>query len=137
MPKIEAPAENDLRALLGGAYPAWQQALALVEGLYEMEILWSTGGKAAPYERKYRRGGKTLCALYPRPREFGFMVVLGRAEQEKFEAMAGEFSSEAQRLYTDTHLYHDGRWLMLWMQDVHLLPDVEKLLPLKRRPNRK
>ncbi len=137
MPQIEAPPQAELETMLGSAFPAFQQVQNTIEGRYEMDILWSTGGKAAPYEKKYRRGGKTLCALYPKPGMFGFMMVLGKMEQARFEAEADSFSPAVQQLYEDTKVYHDGRWLMLWMEDGALLPDVEKLLPIKRRPNRK
>ena len=50
-----------------------------------MDCLWSTGGKAWKYEYKYRRGGKTLCALYARENCVGFMIVLGKDERLKFE----------------------------------------------------
>lgn len=51
-----------------------------------MECLWNKGGKAWKYEYKYRRVGKTLCALYAKENCVGFMVVLGKNERLKFEA---------------------------------------------------
>ena len=43
----------------------------------------NTGGKNWTYEYKYRRGGKTLCALYAREGCMGFMVIFGKEEKGK------------------------------------------------------
>lgn len=137
MPKIDPPARQELQGLLEGALPLWQAATAHVEALYDMEVVWHTGGKAAVYEQKYRRGGKTLCSFLVKESAVGLVVVLGRAEQEKFEGMAASFSPEMVAAYDATKVYHDGRWLLLWLQNDAQLDDLEKLLAIKRRPNRK
>lgn len=136
MAAIQAPPQQELNALLGTAQAAWQQLLVFINAHYEMQTLWNTAGKAGKYEYKFRRGGKTLCALYPRENAFGFMVVLGRAEQEALESNFAAFSPTTQELYTATTPYHDGRWLMLEVTDTHLQPDMERLLQIKRKPNR-
>ena len=61
-------------------YEIWTQLCALIDERYDMERLWGSGGKAWAYEYKYRRGGKTLCALYARENCVGFMVILGKDE---------------------------------------------------------
>lgn len=64
---IEKPSEQELISLLGEERLRIGQAVCrLIEQYYDMETLWSTGGKNWRYEYKYRRGGKTLCALYAR-----------------------------------------------------------------------
>jgi hypothetical protein len=82
----KAPAEEELRSLIGERRLAvWNGLCAKIDGLYEMERLWNSGGKAWKYEYKYRRGGKTLCALYAREHDFGFMIIFG-VRRKKFEA---------------------------------------------------
>lgn len=63
----------------------WNKLNALIEEKYEMDSSWNKGGKAWKYEYKYRRGGKTLCALYAREHCVGFMIILGKAERLKFD----------------------------------------------------
>ena len=64
MPDI-IPDPGQMTALLGDSlYEVWNQLCALIESAYDMDRLWGKGGKAWTYEYKYRRGGKTLCALY-------------------------------------------------------------------------
>ena len=63
MPEI-VPSVEQMTMLVGKPlYEIWTQLCALIDEKYDMERLWGSGGKAWTYEYKYRRGGKTLCAL--------------------------------------------------------------------------
>ena len=132
------PGEEEMTALVGKPlYDVWGALCALIDGSYDMDRLWDKGGKAWTYEYKYRRGGKTLCALYARENCVGFMVILGKDERSKFEAGRENYSEEVQEIYDRTHTYHDGKWIMFEPTDTSLFPDFMNLLKLKRRPNRK
>lgn len=102
-----------------------------------MERIWNNGGKAWKYEYKYRRGGKTLCALYAKENTIGFMIIFGKGEREKFEAAREEYSEIVQAFYDEATTYHDGKWVMFEMTDTSLFADLEKLLLIKRKPNKK
>ena len=102
-----------------------------------MDCLWNKGGKAWKYEYKYRRGGKTLCALYARENCVGFMIILGKNERLKFETDRDNYSKEVQRIYDEAQTYYDGKWIMFEPVDDSLFNDFIKLLRIKRRPNRK
>lgn len=72
------PDAEQMTTLVGKSlYEIWTQLCALIDEKYDMERLWGSGGKAWTYEYKYRRGGKTLCALYARENCIGFMIILG------------------------------------------------------------
>ena len=132
------PNEEELTALVGKSlYDVWDQLCALIDEKYEMDRLWNTGGKAWKYEYKYRRGGKTLCALYARENCVGFMVILGKDERAKFEADRESYSKEVQELYDNAHTYHDGKWIMFEPVDTSLFQDFLGLLKIKRKPNKK
>ena len=80
------PDAQSLTTLVGESlYETWNALRALIEERYDMDCAWGKGGKAWTYEYKYRRGGKTLCALYAREHCIGFMVILGKDERYKFE----------------------------------------------------
>ena len=93
--------------------------------------------RLAEYEYKYRRGGKTLCALYARENCVGFMIILGKDERLKFDTDRNSYSKEVQKIYDETKTYHDGKWLMFEPTDTILFNDFVKLLGIKRKPNRK
>ncbi len=133
-----APNTQEMTALVGESlYHVWNQLNALIEKYYDMDRAWNPGGKAWTYEYKYRRGGKTLCALYARENCVGFMVILGRNERLKFEADRDHYAKETQRVYDESLTYHDGKWLMFQPTDTQLFPDFIRLLQIKKKPNRK
>lgn len=102
-----------------------------------MEKLWNSGGKAWKYEYKYRRGGKSLCALYAKENVFGFMIIFDKEERAKFEASRDDYSMEVRKIYDSSTTYHDGKWMMFELIDTSLFNDMEKLLQIKRKPNKK
>ena len=132
------PGAEEMTALVGKPlYEVWNQLCALIEENYDMDRLWNQGGKAWTYEYKYRRGGKTLCALYARENCIGFMVILGKEERLKFETERGSYSEEVQSVYDESPTYHDGKWMMFEPADTSLFEDFIRLLGIKRKPNRK
>lgn len=132
------PNNEEMTALVGQSlYDVWNRLCALIDENYDMERLWGKGGKEWKYEYKYRRGGKTLCALYARENCVGFMVVLGKDERLKFEAEKERYSKEVQKIYDNTHTYHDGKWIMFEPTDTTLFNDFIRLLSIKRKPNKK
>lgn len=132
------PGEEEMTALVGQSlYDVWNKLCALIDEKYDMDRLWDQGGKAWRYEYKYRRGGKTLCALYARENCVGFMVILGKEERLKFEAEKGNYSKEVREVYDEAQTYHDGKWVMFKPVDTSLFDDFMRLLRIKRRPNKK
>ncbi|MEA4964708.1 MAG: DUF3788 domain-containing protein [Oscillospiraceae bacterium] len=134
----QIPTVEEMTALIGAPlYDLWADLCALIDTRYDMERLWNRGGKKWTYEYKYRRGGKTLCALYMRENCIGFMAIFGKEEREKFEGDRDSFSEQVRALYDEATTYHDGKWLMLYPTDRSLFGDIERLLAIKRKPNKK
>ena len=131
------PDSAQMTALVGKPlYAVWCQLCALIDEKYDMERLWGSGGKAWTYEYKYRRGGKTLCALYAKENRVGFMVILGKDDRARFEADREHYSKEVQKIYDETQTYHDGKWLMFEPPGDSMIADFIRLLSIKRKPNR-
>lgn len=132
------PDAEKMTSLIGEPlYEIWNQLCALIDEKYDMDCLWNKGGKAWTYEYKYRRGGKTLCALYAREGCVGFMVILGKEERLKFERDRHLYSETVQKTYDETQTYHDGKWMLFELTDTSLFDDFIRLLNIKRKPNRK
>lgn len=132
------PDKEELTVLVGKPlYEVWTALCALIEERYDMDCAWNRGGKAWTYEYKYRRGGKTLCALYARENCVGLLIILGKDERLKFEADIEHYAPEVRKVYDEAQTYHDGKWLMFEPADSSLFCDFMKLLGLKRRPNRR
>ena len=134
----KCPSEEEIISLVGKPlYDIWLSLTESIDAKYEMERLWNRGGKMWKYEYKYRRGGKTLCALYARENCIGFMVVFGQEERAKFEACRDSYSKETQKVYDEAQTYRDGKWIMFEPKDTSLFDDFIKILSIKRKPNKK
>lgn len=134
---FQIPTPETIETLIGKElYPVWTALCAFIDQRYEMERLWNDGGKKWTYEYKYRRGGKTLCALYVRENCFGFMVIIGKEERERFEARRDLFSAEVQTVYDRAATYHDGKWILFELKDTALFDEIGRLLQIKRKPNK-
>ena len=132
------PNTQQMTTLVGKSlYDIWNKLCALVNEKYDMDCLWNKGGKSWTYEYKYRRGGKTLCALYAKENCIGFLIIFGKNERLKFEKDRENYSKEVQTIYDDSKTYHDGKWMMFEPIDTSLFDDFIKLLRIKRKPNRK
>ena len=134
----QIPDKEKMTDLIGkDLYDVWNKLCTLIDEKYDMDCMWNEGGKAWTYEYKYRRGGKTLCALYARENCVGFMIILGKDERLKFENDRENYSKEVQRIYDETKTYHDGKWMMFELSDTSMFDDFIRLLRIKRKPNRK
>lgn len=134
----KCPSEKEIISLVGKPlYNIWLSLTESIDAKYEMERLWNSGGKMWKYEYKYRRGGKTLCALYARENCIGFMVIFGKDERTKFEKERDCYSKETQTIYDKAQTFHDGKWMMFEPTDAALFSDFMRLLHIKRKPNRK
>ena len=132
------PNAEEMTTLVGQSlYDVWNKLCALIDEKYEMDRLWNKGGKAWTYEYKYRRGGKTLCALYARENCIGFMIIFGKDERAKFEAERNDYSQQVQKIYDEAKTYRDGKWVMFEPIDASMFQDFIKLLGIKRKPNKK
>ena len=131
------PTNEEMVALIGQQlFEVWTKLCDLIQSKYYLERLWNSGGKKWTYEYKYRRGGKSLCALYAKENTFGFMVIFGKYERAKFEASRNDYSFEVQKIYNESTTYHDGKWIMFELTDSSLFSDMIKLLLIKRKPNK-
>ena len=132
------PTNQELNVMLGTEkYNVWAGVCNLVENLYEMDILRkNTNWNNWKYEHKYRRGGKTLCTLYAKENYFSILIIFGKDERAKFENVQNAYSNEIQSIYKNSTTYHDGKWMSF--EPVNsLLEDIQKLLCIKRKPNKK
>jgi len=132
------PSQEELLSIMGeNMFKVWSDLNSFIENTYAMEFLWNKGGKTGIYELKYRKSGKTLCALYPREQGICILLIFGKAERDKFEIARADFSKNTTNFYDNTHQYHDGKWLYFDLINNEQTEDIKKLLVIKKNPNRK
>lgn len=137
MKAYTAPTKEELEIMIGkDRFIVWHDLCDAIDSHYEMDCLWNDGGKRWSHEYKYRRGGKTLCALYAKEGDAGFMVILGKYERERFEADRPSYTQKICEYYDAATTYHDGKWILFPLDDMSLIDDYIRLLFIKRKPNK-
>ena len=130
---------EQVKAMLGGASPAWEKLVGYIRYHYEIDEIWAEG---KPTHKHYnilcfKRGGKSLITICLREGFFKVSVTLGAKERDKFEAQRDNFGAAVCKEYDESETLHDGKWLGFEVRDNLLIDDIIRLLPIKRKPNRK
>ncbi len=134
----KVPTEEELNQLMEeDVFKTWCSINNFIKDNYDMDMLWDNGGKTGVFELKYRKSGKTFCALYPREKGMKVLIILGKNEREKFKTSRKDFSEYINNFYDNTRQYHDGKWLYLDAINNTVIADIERLLFIKKKPNRK
>lgn len=135
---MEMPSKSEMKELIGlDKSNIWNSLTESIDRLYDMDRIWNKGFGDWVYEYKYRRGGKTLCALYAKQNTANILIVFGKTEREKFELQRNIFSEQILALYDTTETYHDGKWLWIPIDEKLSSDDILNMLKIKRKPNRK
>lgn len=86
---------------------------------------------------KFRQGKKTILSINIHEDHYDFQIIFGKAERDKFEARRGEFPDSIQELYDEAHTYHDGKRMLIRVDNLETLEVVKKMIMIKKIPNRK
>jgi len=86
---------------------------------------------------RFRQGKKTIVSIILHEDHYDFQVIFGKAEREKFEEQRSEFSKFIVDIYDKAHTYHDGKWMLIRVDNMEALEAVKKLILIKKKPNRK
>lgn len=82
---------------------------------------------------KFKKAGKTLCTLYLREGYFTAMVVVGRKEKERVDAILPGCTEELQEIYAQTKEGNGQKWLMIDLEDDGgLYRDTLRLIAIRR-----
>ena len=130
---------SEVKAKLGPASPAWEKLAGHIRYYYDLDEKWQEGNPNHKHHSNlyFRRGGKTLITLCIRDGYFLVGIVFGKDERAKFDEQRASFGREVCNEYDRAETLHDGKWLGFEIRDCAIIDDIIKLLPIKRKPNRK
>jgi len=131
-----APDDAAIREWIGPeAFGRWAELRSWIDQFYPDIFTpdWLYGGKNRGWSLRYKRG-KAFTTLAPEYGRFSALVVMGRAEREKFEERRYIWRPQLVKLYDEAKSYTDGKWLTLTISSAHDLHDVTDLLTMKRSP---
>ena len=87
----------------------------------------------AGWNIKYKKGGKSLCTLYPMQGYFIALVVVGSHELTEAEFLMPQCSDYVQTVFKNTKTGNGQKWLMLDVRDRGIMDDVFRLINLRKR----
>ncbi len=87
----------------------------------------------AGWNIKYKKGGKSLCTLYPMQGYFIALVVVGSHELTEAEFLMPQCSDYVQTVFKNTKTGNGQKWLMLDVRDREIMDDVFSLINLRKR----
>ena len=96
--------------------------------------MFGVEGKNKEYVIRHRKSGRTLVTLYPARSSLVVLVVLGKKEVAKTEALMDKLSTKVRKLFQETDQLHDGRWLWIKPSSKTDVESIKLLLSTKRRP---
>ena len=134
--KLAPPDDSAVRDWIGPeAFEHWAELLNWIGAFYPGVFApdWLYGGKKRGWSLRYKKT-KAFCTFLPEYRQFSVLVVLGRAEREKFEERRYVWRSQLVKLYDEAKTYPDGKWLTVAISSADDRRDVTELLTMKRPP---
>jgi len=114
----------------------WREMNGFLQQAYGIQPQTAYSGCSAQpgWNVKYKKGGKSLCSLYPIDGYFIALVVIGAREEAEAELLMPLCSGYTQNLYAQTAFSAGGKWLMMNVTDEKILEDAKNLIKLRVKP---
>lgn len=112
----------------------WKKVTELIELRYPkvFEPEWLFGGQKHGWSLRYKKN-KSFCTLIPEKNRFALLIVFGAEERKKVEEIRDNLSTQTQEEYDNATTYHDGKWVLLSVDNDTVVKDVEQFLAVKRK----
>ncbi|NBJ04218.1 DUF3788 domain-containing protein [Lachnospiraceae bacterium] len=115
--------------------PLWADFNERIQSAYQVKpcMEHSRCSMQAGWNIKYKKGGKSLCTLYPMQGYFIALVVVGSRELTEAEFLMPQCSDYVQTVFKNTKIGNGQKWLMLDVRDRGIMDDVFSLINLRKR----
>lgn len=115
--------------------PLWAEFNERIQSAYQIKpcMEHSRCSMQAGWNIKYKKGGKSLCTLYPMQGYFIALVVVGSRELTEAELLMPLCSDYVQTVFKNTKTGNGQKWLMLDVKDREIMDDVFSLINLRKR----
>ncbi len=115
--------------------PLWAEFNERIQSAYQVKpcMEHSRCSMQAGWNIKYKKGGKSLCTLYPMQGYFIALVVVGSHELTEAEFLMPQCSDYVQTVFKNTKTGNGQKWLMLDVRDRGIMDDVFRLINLRKR----
>lgn len=135
--QMNMPSLTEIRDFIGSSKQLWDELIEYIEKTYKTkpQISYSSCSAQPGWNIKYKKGGKSLCTLYPMEGYFIALVVVGSKEEDEVRIgmETGLYTDYLKELYEKTVYMKIGRWLMIEIKEEEILEDIKKLLEIRVR----
>ncbi|NLI22826.1 MAG: DUF3788 domain-containing protein [Clostridiales bacterium] len=130
------PSLREMETHIGN--PLWASCREQLESRYGIQprVEHSRCSGAPGWNVKYRKGGRSLCTLYPGEGAFTALVSVSAPEATEAEAILPACTDHVRTLYRNARPLNGSRWLMVEVTDGDILRDVLWLIALRVKPPR-
>jgi len=113
---------------------AFNKLIEFIENNYDFEREIYFGGKNYGVMVRYRRKGKTLVQIFPEINGFEIVLIYGKKERESFENQKEKFSDYINSIYDNTKQYHDGKWMLIRIENTKYIKELFEMIKIKKSP---
>ena len=136
--KSVEPTDDDMLKFIGkSAAGAWNEIHAFLKSNYDHVPIKRHWGVKHGWAIQYRKSNKTLATIAPETGAFTALLIFGKKEVEKIAQQANQISSAVMEMIDNTTQLHDGKWVFIRLLDDTYVPDIKKLISIKRKPRPK
>jgi hypothetical protein len=82
---------------------------------------------------KYKKSGKSLCTVYPKPEYILALLPIGAKEMNESELLMPMCSEYTQELFGQCELFQGGKYLGFEVRDEDVLRDMKGLIDIRVR----
>ncbi len=117
---------------LGNSFVGFINLIRFIRVNYAMDELWD-GNETV----KFRKSGKTPVSLCVKDNCFSVLVIFGKIERAVFDENRAHFCDYICDYYDNSNTYHYGKWMFIDVYTTAQSQEIEELLKIKKKPNRK
>lgn len=132
--KDPLPKYSDLRRFIGKAILPFDEIITFLDKNYDFQREIYFGGKNFGVMVRYRKSGKTLIQIFPEKDGFEVVLIYGKKEREIFESRKKEFSKYLTKIYDNTKQYHDGKWMLIRIENSKYNNELIEMIRIKKKP---
>ena len=135
IPVAENPAGKQMRTFSQQVNsPLFESLCSYLEETYQCKpvVEFSKCSMQYGWNIKYKKGGRSLCTLYPQDGSFLALVVIGQREAGEAELLLPFLTEYVQQVFAQTKTGIGQKWLMIEVTSTAVLEDVKQLIALRR-----
>lgn len=131
--KSVVPTEKTIASLLAHNYPVFEEVSKYILSIDKILVETKYFSKNYGWSRRFYKGSKTICYLFPETEAFSVLVVFGQKEVELIEKNKNSISKNIYDTIIQTEHFHDGRWVWLHIFDDSDMQSLFKVIDIKTK----